>query len=68
VDSVERAYIRDIQKLIGKQIPVIDEHEFATVNGGSSRTKSNQGSSNSNRGNKKRRRPSARKRKFRSRR
>lgn len=68
VDSVERAYIRDIQKLIGKQIPVIDEHEFATVNSSSSRSKSNQGPSSNNRGNKKRRRPSARKRKFRSRR
>lgn len=28
VDSVERAYIRDIQKLIGKEIPVIDGHEY----------------------------------------
>lgn len=67
VDSVERAYIRDIQKLIGKQIPVMDEHEFASVDGGLSRSKSNQGSSNNSRGSKKKR-PSGRKRKFRSRR
>lgn len=68
VDSVERAYIRDIQKLIGKQIPVIDEHEYASVNGNSSGSQRNQRSSNNSRGNKKRKRPSGRKRKFRSRR
>ncbi|MDZ7717688.1 MAG: DEAD/DEAH box helicase [Balneolaceae bacterium] len=68
VDSVERAYIRDIQKLIGKQIPVIDEHEYASVHGSSSGSQKNQRSSNSSRSNKKRKRPSGRKRKFRSRR
>lgn len=68
VDSGERAYIRDIQKLIGKQIPVIDEHEFASVNGNSSGSQRNQRSSNSSRNNKKKKRPSGRKRKFRSRR
>jgi len=27
-DAVEKEYLRDIEKLIGKKIPVIDEHEF----------------------------------------
>ncbi|MDR9367077.1 MAG: DEAD/DEAH box helicase [Balneolaceae bacterium] len=60
VDSVERAYIRDIQKLIGKQIPVIDEHEFATVNGGSSGSQNNQRPSNQGRRKKRKKRPSGR--------
>lgn len=66
VDSVERAYIRDIQKLIGKQIPVIDEHEFATVNGGSSGSQRNQRPSNQGRRKKRKKRPSGRKWKNRS--
>jgi ATP-dependent RNA helicase RhlE len=68
VDSVERAYIRDIQKLIGKQIPVVEEHEFATVNGGTSGSQSGQRHSGGNPGNRKKRRPSGRKKRFRSRR
>jgi ATP-dependent RNA helicase RhlE len=66
VDSVERAYIRDIQKLIGKQIPVIDEHEFATVNGGSSGSQRNQRPSNQGLRKKRKKRPSGRKWKNRS--
>lgn len=27
-DAVEKEYLRDIEKLIGKKIPVIDEHDF----------------------------------------
>lgn len=27
-DATEKAYLRDIEKLIGKKIPVIDEHDF----------------------------------------
>lgn len=27
-DAVEKEYLRDIEKLIGKRIPVIDEHDF----------------------------------------
>jgi ATP-dependent RNA helicase RhlE len=27
-DAIEKEYLRDIEKLIGKKIPVIDEHEF----------------------------------------
>ncbi|MBD3616111.1 MAG: DEAD/DEAH box helicase [Gracilimonas sp.] len=30
-DAQEKAYLRDIEKLIGKQIPVIDEHGFPLV-------------------------------------
>ncbi len=30
-DAVEKAYLRDIEKLIGKKIPVIDEHDFPLV-------------------------------------
>jgi len=30
-DAVEKAYLRDIEKLIGKKIPVIDEHVFPLV-------------------------------------
>lgn len=60
VDSVERAYIRDIQKLIGKQIPVMEEHEFATVNGGSSGSQRNQRPSNQGRRKKRKKRPSGR--------
>lgn len=66
VDSVERAYIRDIQKLIGKQIPVMEEHEFATVNGGSSGSQRNQRPSNQGRRKKRKKRPSGRKWKNRS--
>ena len=68
VDSVERAYIRDIQKLIGKQIPVMEEHDFASTQPAPSGSGQQQRSSNSSRGNKKRKRPSGRKKKFRSRR
>jgi ATP-dependent RNA helicase RhlE len=66
VDSVERAYIRDIQKLIGKQIPVMEEHEFATVNGNSSGSQNNQRSSSQGRRKKRKKRPSGRKWKNRS--
>ncbi|HMQ00399.1 MAG TPA: ATP-dependent helicase, partial [Cyclobacteriaceae bacterium] len=27
-DAEEKAYLKDIQKLIAKQIPVIDEHDY----------------------------------------
>jgi ATP-dependent RNA helicase RhlE len=30
-DAQEKAYLRDIEKLIGKRIPVIDEHDFPLV-------------------------------------
>lgn len=30
-DALEKAYLRDIEKLIGKKIPVIDEHDFPLV-------------------------------------
>jgi ATP-dependent RNA helicase RhlE len=30
-DAQEKAYLRDIEKLIGKKIPVVDEHEFPLV-------------------------------------
>lgn len=30
-DAIEKAYLRDIEKLIGKSIPVIDEHEYPLV-------------------------------------
>ncbi|HMB97109.1 MAG TPA: DEAD/DEAH box helicase [Balneolaceae bacterium] len=30
-DAVEKEYIRDIEKLIGKKIPVIDEHEYPMI-------------------------------------
>jgi ATP-dependent RNA helicase RhlE len=30
-DAQEKAYLRDIEKLIGKKIPVIDEHDFPLV-------------------------------------
>ena len=31
-DAEEKAYLKDIQKLIGKQIPVVDEHEYPLMN------------------------------------
>ena len=31
-DAEEKEYLRDIQKLIGKQIPVIDDHPFPLMN------------------------------------
>lgn len=31
-DAEEKAYLKDIQKLIGKQIPVIDDHPFPLMN------------------------------------
>lgn len=31
-DAEEKAYLKDIQKLIGKQIPVIDDHAFPLMN------------------------------------
>ena len=31
-DTEEKAYLKDIQKLIGKQIPVIDDHAFPLMN------------------------------------
>ena len=30
-DALEKSYLRDIEKLIGKKIPVIDEHDFPMV-------------------------------------
>ncbi|MCC5940346.1 MAG: DEAD/DEAH box helicase [Balneolaceae bacterium] len=30
-DAQEKAYLRDIEKLIGKRIPIIDEHDFPLV-------------------------------------
>jgi len=30
-DALEKEYIRDIEKLIGKKIPVIDEHEYPMI-------------------------------------
>lgn len=30
-DAQEKAYLRDIEKLIGKSIPIIDEHDFPLV-------------------------------------
>ncbi len=30
-DAQEKAYLRDIEKLIGKKIPVVDEHDFPLV-------------------------------------
>ncbi|WP_310586713.1 DEAD/DEAH box helicase [Telluribacter sp. SYSU D00476] len=30
VDAEEKAYLKDIQKLIGKQLPVVKEHPYAT--------------------------------------
>ena len=30
-DAQEKAYLRDIEKLIGEKIPVVDEHEFPLV-------------------------------------
>ena len=31
-DAEEKEYLRDIQKLIGKQIPVIDDHPYPLKN------------------------------------
>jgi len=31
VDAIEKEYLRDIEKLIGKKIPVIDDHDFPLV-------------------------------------
>jgi len=31
-DAEEKEYLRDIQKLIGKQIPVVDEHKYPLMN------------------------------------
>jgi len=31
-DAEEKAYLKDIQKLIGKQIPVIDDHQYPLLN------------------------------------
>ncbi len=31
-DAIEKEYLKDIQKLIGKQIPVIDDHSFPLMN------------------------------------
>jgi ATP-dependent RNA helicase RhlE len=31
-DAEEKEYLRDIQKLIGKQIPVLDDHDYPLIN------------------------------------
>lgn len=30
-DAIEKEYLRDIEKLIGKKIPVVDEHEYPLI-------------------------------------
>lgn len=42
-DAEEKAYLKDIQKLIGKEIPVIDDHPFPLVNHNPPKTVTNKG-------------------------
>ncbi|MEX1267707.1 MAG: DEAD/DEAH box helicase [Balneolaceae bacterium] len=56
-DAEEKAYLRDIEKLIGKNIPVIDEHNFLLVDHNPSEPKNQQSRKNSGNGNGKSRRP-----------
>jgi ATP-dependent RNA helicase RhlE len=41
-DEEEQAYLRDIQKLIGKQIPVVTDHDYAVEGANVPLTRSNQ--------------------------
>src|SRR6056297_1816244 len=51
-DAIEKEYLRDIEKLIGKKIPVIDEHEFPLQdNNPAQPAKQQQRKSQKNRGN-----------------
>lgn len=49
-DAEEKAYLKDIQKLIGKQIPVLDNNNFPLVNHHVEKTPQRQGRSSRNSG------------------
>ncbi|REL33701.1 ATP-dependent helicase [Rhodohalobacter sp. SW132] len=45
-DAVEKEYLRDIEKLIGKNIPVVDDHEYPLVDHNPPDPKNQQNSNN----------------------
>lgn len=67
-DGEEKAYMRDIEKLIGKKIPVVTEHDFSSGNHNSTESRNSQRPSNNSRSDQKKKRPGRPKRKFRKRR
>ena len=47
-DAIEKEYLRDIEKLIGKKIPVIDDHDFPLVDNNPPDPKKKQSASHKN--------------------